>query len=238
MTRVITFVGNVTLLSKVIVKNKLTDVYVDQSYLYKVSDNGVKLPSTNEKAIFFKQDDINIQNLVSEGDGEITKGVGEKVRFHFVDTGIPPFKTSPSLMYSDGSDNEIVEMINRRVRIAKLISLIVNEIDDDLMFIDSDITVNNIDALLYSMSNRTKIGTLCIPAIAKPYNFVIMFCASTNFYLPREMRNDLLNVIQRYIASAKYVNTPVDIFINRELGSTPITWFGVCHHKYDKEWCI
>jgi len=80
----------------------------------------------------------------------------KRVNYHYVDTGIKP------------SSSEEAEMINRRIRIAKMIKEIISRINDNILFLDSDVIVNDIDYVLKQFENASVPTTIAIPARAKP----------------------------------------------------------------------
>ena len=46
--RVVTFMGNATFIKEVIVKNKLTDIYIDLSYVYSLQQKTFQFLSTSD----------------------------------------------------------------------------------------------------------------------------------------------------------------------------------------------
>lgn len=227
MTHLVTFLGNATYLNEVIKANHLTDVFIDESYVYVLDERpNIHKISQNNGSFFF-------QKII-----EIELPCKDKITYHFTDTGIKHNTRQDNLLYPLGTDPYALEMINRRVRIAKMITLILSQIDDDIMFIDSDVIINNIDDVLTQLKNTGKPTTVCIPAVAKPYNFIIDFCHSTNFYLPLTWKPQLENAVETYMRNSMYVNNPVDIFIHRSISSEKLEVKGVCHYINKNKYCL
>jgi len=142
------------------------------------------------------------------------------VRYHFLDTGIrydPPR-----------------ELTNRRMRIAIMIREIVKTIDDNIIFVDSDVLAKDVR----KMDGLDRPVVFPIPAKAKPFEHVIVFDRSTNFYLPRSYRQLLRTALDEYLEKNLYIYEPVDLYIHRKLGSTTFWLPGVCHYIDDKKYCI
>jgi len=190
MTRIVTFLGKAQYLKEAIEKNKLTDVFIDKSYII----------------------------------GEIY--YDKNVNYHYVDTGIKP------------SDSEEIEMINRRIRIAKMINEIISRINNNILFLDSDVIINDIDYVVKQFENATVPTTIAIPARAKPSNFIVTFYLSTNFYLPFSWKPKLEEVINKYLNNSLYTSNPVDIFIHNQLQSQILHVNGVCHYINGIKYCI
>jgi len=189
MTRIITFLGKAQYLREAIEKNRLTDIFIDKSYII----------------------------------GEVY--YDKRISYHYVDTGIKP------------SNSGEVEMVNRRIRIAKMIKEIISKIDDDILFLDSDVVVNNIQDVIKRLENVNVPTTIAILAKAKPFNSVILFSLSTNFYLPSLWKSKLGEVINRYIGDSLYINNPVDIYIHLQLLSKTLHIGGVCHYIDGQKYC-
>jgi len=149
-----------------------------------------------------------------------------RVNYHYVDTGIRP------------SENEEVEMINRRIRIAKMIKEIISRINDDILFLDSDVIISDIQNLLKQLENVNVPTTIAIPARAKPTNFIVIFFQSTNFYLPLLWKPKLREVLDEYLNNSLYTTNPVDIFIHNQLQSQRLYINGVCHYINGLKYCI
>jgi len=150
----------------------------------------------------------------------------KRVNYHYVDTGIKP------------SSSEEAEMINRRIRIAKMIKEIISRINDNILFLDSDVIVNDIDYVLKQFENASVPTTIAIPARAKPSDFVITFFLSTNFYLPLSWKPKLGEVLDNYLNNSLYTTNPVDIYIHIQLQSKTLTVNGVCHYINGLKYCI
>jgi len=142
------------------------------------------------------------------------------VKYHFLNTGIrydPPN-----------------EMYNRRMRIAIMIREIVKMIDDNIIFVDSDVLAKDVRKLEGSNIPTT----IAIPAKNKPFENIFVFDRSTNFYLPRSYRPLLKTTLDEYLEKNLYRLEPVDLFIHRKIGSTTFWLPGVCHYIDDKKYCI
>jgi len=190
MTRIVTFLGKAGYLKEVIEKNKLTDVFVDRSYII----------------------------------GELY--YDNRVNYHYVDTGIKP------------SNSDETETINRRIRIAKMLKEIISKIDDNILFLDSDVIINDIDYVLKQFEDTDVPTVIAIPAKAKPTNFVILFFLSTNFYLPLTWKPKLEEVLNEYLNNSLYIDNPVDIYIHTQLQSRTLQISGVCHYIDNVKYCI
>ena len=190
MVRIVTFLGKAQYLKEAIEKNKLTDVFVDKSYII----------------------------------GELYHD--NRVNYHYVDTGIKP------------SNSDETETINRRVRIAKMIKEIISRINDNILFLDSDVIINDIDYVLKQFENTDVPTVIAIPAKAKPTNFIILFFLSTNFYLPLAWKPKLEEVLNEYLNNSLYIDNPVDIYIHTQLQSRTLQISGVCHYIDNVRHCI
>jgi len=149
-----------------------------------------------------------------------------RVNYHYVDTGIKP-----------GNSDE-VEMINRRIRIAKMIKEIISKINDNILFLDSDVIMNDIQDVIKRLENVDIPTVIAIPAVAKPSSFIVVFFQSTNFYLPLTWKSKLGEVLDSYINNSLYTNNPVDIFIHNQLQSKILHITGVCHYINGTKICI
>jgi len=149
-----------------------------------------------------------------------------RVNYHYVDTGIRP------------SENEEVEMVNRRIRIAKMIKEIISRINDNILFLDSDVIINDTQNLLKQLENESTPTVIAIPARAKPTNFIVIFFQSTNFYLPLLWKPKLREVLDEYLNNSLYTTNPVDIFIHNQLQSQKLYVNGVCHYINGLKYCI
>ena len=110
--RVVSFMGNATYIKEVAVKNKLSDVYIDLSYVYN---------SQGKTFQFLSMSDV------------------EALKNELVSHGVNVVVTDTGIKYN----GEQFEMHNRRLRIAKMIYKIANDIDDDILFVDSDVILND-----------------------------------------------------------------------------------------------
>ena len=148
-----------------------------------------------------------------------------RVIYHYVDTGIKP------------SNSGEVEMVNRRIRIAKMIKEIISRINDNILFLDSDVVVNNIQDVIKLLENANVPTTITIPAKAKPFNSVILFSLSTNFYLPLPWKPKLGEVLSNYLNNSLYINNPVDIYMHLQLQSRTLHISGICHYIDGQKHC-
>jgi len=142
------------------------------------------------------------------------------VQYHFLNTGIrydPPN-----------------EMNNRRVRIAMIIREIVKTVDDNIIFVDSDVLAKDIRKL----DGLDRPAVIPIPAKAKPFEYIFVFDRSTNFYLPWGYRQLLKTALDEYLEKNLYIYEPVDLYIHRKIGSITFRLPGVCHYIDDKKYCI
>jgi hypothetical protein len=186
----VTFLGKACYLKEAIEKNRITDVFVDKSYII----------------------------------GEVY--YDKRVNYYYVDTGIKP------------SNSEEAETINRRIRIAKMIREIVLRINDNILFLDSDVIINDIDGVLKQFEKVNAPTVIAIPARAKPSDFIVTFFLSTNFYLPSSWKPKLEEVLNNYLNNSLYVDNPVDIFIHTQLQSRILYVNGVCHYINGLKYCI
>jgi len=149
----------------------------------------------------------------------------KNVNYHYVDTGIKP------------SNSDEVEMINRRIRIAKMLKEIISKINDNILFLDSDVVINDIQNLIKRFENINMPSVIAIPARAKPTNFIVLFFQSTNFYLPFLWKPKLEDVLNNYLNNSLYMINPVDIFIHNQLQSQILHINGVCHYINGLKFC-
>jgi len=148
------------------------------------------------------------------------------VNYHYMDTGVKP------------SEDYETETINRRIRIAKMIREIISKINDNILFLDSDIVINNIENLLKRFKDIDIPTTIAIPARAKPTNFIVTFFMSTNFYLPLKFKQKLKEIVDNYLNNSFYTVNPVDIFIHTQLQSKVLYVNGICHYIDNVKICI
>ena len=204
--RIVTFMGNATYIKEVAVKNKLTDVYIDMSYVYNLKEN-----------IFSFSQPSYVESLKNE---LTSLGINVVV----TDTEAPCTCTD-------------AEMYVRRYRIAKMIYQITDEICDDILFVDSDVILN--DDVFNKITSDEPIA-ICIPALMKPINSVVFdFCYSTNMYIPRNYVSKLRHAVKRYIDNRWQAIHPVDIYIHNALGTRKTLYVkGVCHYINGKLYCL
>jgi len=204
--RVVTFMGNATYVEQVFAKNRLTDAYIDTSYVYYLNESTF---------LFLSASDIEAlkNELTSHGVNAVT-----------YDTGVPYVGNA-------------LEMQNRRLRIAKMIYKIASDIDDDILFVDSDVMLND-DVFKKLPSNEPT--AICIPALAKPSTSVVFdFCYSTNMYVPYVFTDKLKEIVRRYIDYSLYNVYPVDLYIHNALGTRRTLYIkGVCHYVNGKLYCL
>jgi hypothetical protein len=166
--------------------------------------------------------DVFIDKSYIIGEVYYTKGVN----YHYVDTGIKP------------SDSYETETINRRIRIAKMLREIISKIDDNILFLDSDVIIDDIENLLKMFKNVDVPTVIAIPAKAKPSSFIITFFLSTNFYLPLTWKLRLREVLDNYLNNSLYTTNPVDIYIHTQLQSRTLFIKGICHYIDETKVCI
>jgi len=204
--RVVTFMGNATYVERTADTNRLTDAYIDTSYVYY---------SQGKTFLFLSTSDVKrLKNgLTSHG-----------VNVVEYDTGVQYI-------------GDEFEVYNRRHRIAKMIYKIVSDIDDDILFVDSDVILNG-DVFDKLTSNEPT--AICIPALMKPSTSVVFdFCYSTNMYVPYALVDRLKDIVRRYIDYSLYNVYPVDIYIHNALGTRRTLYVkGVCHYINGKLYCL
>jgi len=166
--------------------------------------------------------DVFIDRSYTIGEVYYYKGVN----YHYIDTGIKP------------SENYEIETINRRIRIAKMIREIISEIGDNILFLDSDVVIDDIENLLKIFKNLDVPIVVAIPAKAKPTSFIITFFLSTNFYLPLSWKPRLREILDNYLNNSLYTIHPVDIYIHTQLQSQSVYIKGVCHYIDGTKVCI
>jgi len=204
--RIVSFMGNATYIKEVAVKNKLSDVYIDTSYVYNSQGKTFQFLSTSDVEALKNE-------LTSYGVNVVT-----------YDTGVQYV-------------GEQFEMHNRRLRIAKMIYKIASDIDDDILFVDSDVILND-DVFKEIVSDEP--STICIPALAKPSMSIIFdFCYSTNIYVPRKYVTALRDIVRQYIEGNWHTFHPIDIYINVRLGTYRTLYIkGVCHYINGELYCL
>ena len=204
--KIVTFMGNATYIKEVAVKNKLSDVYIDTSYVYNLQGKTFQFLSTSDiKALK--------NELTSHG-----------VNVVMYDTGVQYV-------------GEQFEMHNRRLRITKMIYKIANDIDDDILFVDSDVILN--DDVFNELTSNVPTA-ICIPALIKPSTSVIFdFCYSTNMYIPRNYVSKLRHAVKRYIDNRWQVIYPIDLYIHDALSTRRTLYVkGVCHYINGMLYCL
>jgi len=219
--RVVTFAGNMTYIDEVIRKDKVTDVYIDKSYAYIASPkwDNVQDSYLPVDTVFLNASDI------------------EKITNKFTSYGVHVVVTDTKIPY-DVRGVPPKEVINRRMRIAKMLSVILNETNDDILFVDSDVLLND-DVFAKISSTYDEVSSICIPALAKPLtSYIFTFCYSTNFYLPSKRHDMLLNVLKQYVERKVYELYPVDLYIHQTLNTKNVILVkGVCHYIRSKLYC-
>lgn len=222
--RIVTFMGNATYLDEVVRKNKITDLYIDKSYTYKLGGKWEEIPDSllPKDTIFLNSSDI--EHLSK-------KLTSYSVRVVTLDNNIKYDLQQ--------------EVINRRLRIAKMISVILNDIYDDILFVDSDVILNEkvFDSISYDVESTTSHTpiSICIPALMKPSTTTVFtFCYSTNFYLPLLLHDKLYDAMKMYVDRQIYAMYPVDLYIHRVVLNTWKTMLinGVCHYIRGNVYCI
>ena len=86
-----------------------------------------------------------------------------------------PERVSNGIHLDSGVKEDTIEA--RRYRIAYMLREIFSRVNDDLLLVDSDVYIPPI-------SIGGAVYTFCIPARAKPSDNVILFCMSTNLFIP------------------------------------------------------
>jgi hypothetical protein len=204
--RVVTFMGNATYIKEIFVKNKLSDVYIDTSYVYNLQGKTFQFLSTSD-----------------------IKALKNELTLHGINV----------VMYDTGVqyNGEQFEMRNSRLRIAKMIYKIANDIDDNILFVDSDVILN--DDVFNKLTSNVPTA-ICIPALMKPTTSVIFdLCYSTNMYIPYVYLDKLKDIVRRYIDYNIYIMHPVDLYIHNALGTRRTIYVkGVCHYINGMLYCL
>ncbi len=117
-------------------------------------------------------------------------------------------------------------MEDRRWRIAYLVKVAVESVQDDVLLLDSDVYVPRLDPNMFA---SRRVFSLCIPARAKPSNNVIVFCFGTNLYIPSSYRVFVSKVLQEYL-DRNLVNQYVDIYLTSRLIPMTLVVGGVRHY--------
>jgi hypothetical protein len=204
--RVVSFMGNATYIKEVAVKNKLSDVYIDLSYVYKSQGKTFQFLSTSDV---------------------------EALKNELASHGVNVVVTDTDIKYN----GEQFEMHNRRLRIAKMIYKIANDIGDDILFVDSDVILN---CDVFNKLTSDVPMAICIPALMKPSTSIIFdFCYSTNMYIPYVYLDKLKDIVRHYIDYGFHITYPVDLYIHNALGTRRTLYVkGVCHYIKGKLYCL
>ena len=120
--------------------------------------------------------------------------------------------------------------ISRRYRIAFMLREIFARADDHILLVDSDVYIPPVKPVAPA--------SFCIPARAKPGNDIIMFCMSTNIYVPISFAKFVNKVMDDYIKQEIYKSYYVDIYLHFRLLSTIRTVPGTCHWILGVKYCI
>ena len=108
--------------------------------------------------------DVFVDNSYIEGELYYAPSGGQ---YHYLNTGV---KYDPQN-----------EMYNRRIRIATMIREIAKTIDDNIIFVDSDVLAKDVRKL----DGLDRPAVFPIPAKNKPFENIFVFYWSTNFFLPQ-----------------------------------------------------
>ena len=224
----VTFFGKADYLDVVIPKNEIDTVIVDLSYVY-VKDKPISNPY------------------------ELVTALREKYGVTAItfESGLPYGVRSDSYFYPVGDP----EMINRRIRIAKALSLVgamppqplVGDTPSGgttpphgVIIFDSDVFVNDVSALqkIRHMLSQGISFSICIPAVIKPFRYIDIFCKSTNMALTQRDVERLNDILNDYIRSGLYVVKPVDVYIAEKLGLQQLLIDNVCHYINGVPYCV
>jgi len=150
--------------------------------------------------------------------------------------GVSPIKKI--IKYDTGiAFDERHEVQNRRIRIAKLMLYIIDDLldDDDVIFIDADVGIPNVKDVARTQPTNT---SFCIPAINKdsPFREIIRFCYSTNMCVKDVdlLRHHLI----KYLREKFYEIAPVDVYINLMLNMNRISVDGTWHYINGKKYVL
>ena len=119
----------------------------------------------------------------------------------------------------------------RRYRIAFMLREIFSHVNDDLLLVDSDVYIPPI-------SIGTAIYTFCIPARAKPSDNVILFCMSTNLFIPASFLKFASDVMDGYLKKEMWKGYYVDIYLHSKLIPIVKAIPGTYHYVNGKKWFI
>jgi hypothetical protein len=227
--RVVTFAGNMTYIEEVIRKDKVTDVYIDKSYAYIASSKWDNVQDSYLPVDTVFLDSSDIKKITN-------KFTSYGIRVVVTDTNIP-YDAIGARGVTINIGN-VKEVVNRRIRITKMLNVILSEIDDDILFVDSDVLLND-DVFTKIPTTYDEVVSICIPALAKPStSYVFTFCYSTNFYLPSKLHDTLSNALKQYVERRIYELYPVDLYIHRILNTKNVILVkGVCHYIRGKLYC-
>lgn len=154
--------------------------------------------------------------------------------FNYGRNSIPP----NAKIVDTGIPSSFTETENRRIRIGKMLLFILNDINDDIFFVDSDVIIENVDNLLQILQKTQNVTPLCIPALLKPFNILGEFCYPTTFYMPKDKHDTVVNVIREYLANKRYITDPIDIYLHSRIGSKPTRYPSVCHYIRGEKICL
>ncbi|CAJ31607.1 hypothetical protein AFV6_gp53 [Betalipothrixvirus pozzuoliense] len=99
---------------------------------------------------------------------------------------------------------------SRRYRIAFILREIFSRVNDDLFLVDSDVYIPPVEL-------PRNIYSFCIPARAKPSDDVILFCMSTNLFIPSSFLKFARDVMDDYLKNELYRTHFVDIYLSSRL---------------------
>ncbi len=98
---------------------------------------------------------------------------------------------------------------DRRRRIARILLRILEDTNDDTTIVDSDIYIPSL------IQSKIPV-TYCIPARAKPHDYVIVFCLSINIHVPYTYVDQVKEVVKNYL-DGKYRSELVDVNIHMQV---------------------
>jgi hypothetical protein len=110
---------------------------------------------------------------------------------------------------------------DRRRRIAKMLLFILEDADDDITIIDSDVYIPSL------VKSNVPVG-YCIPARAKPHDYIIVFCQSTNIHVPYKYVDQVKSVVKNYL-NGKYWSELVDVNIHLQIPFMKVAVPGTKH---------
>lgn len=120
---------------------------------------------------------------------------------------------------------------SRRYRIAFLLREIFSRINDDLFLVDSDVYIPPTEL-------PRNIYSFCIPARAKPSDDVILFCMSTNLFIPSDLIKKARDIMDEYIKNQLYRTDSVDIYLFYHLAPIIKIIPGTYHFIYGRKYVI